>query len=392
MLMNKRSGFVFVLILLLLMLSSCRAAEMPAPSTPVTPSSMPPTASMQGEQTAIPTQPGLPTPTPYLGPVGPDQYPIDVNPLTGQVVADVQILDRRPVMLKIANFPLSSRPQSGLSFADLVFEYYIGAGATRFTTVHYGLNSVKAGPIRSGRLPDIQLASLYGGILGFKGYGGGAVKDRMQLFLPGRALSDAGDCCNHIYPSDPSDINSVVVDTALFSEYVENIGMENDRPSLEGMAFDSRIPDGGIPGQRAWVYYNRHNQVAWEFDPNSGMYLRDQDMQDGSLKPITDALTERQISASNVVILLSFHTVHTDLIIDLDLWKAKQGKAYIFRDGRMYEATYAGEATDRPLRFYDLEGNPLFFKPGSTWFQIVGITSRIEDLGGGALKYTFNMP
>ena len=45
---------------------------------------------------------------------------------------DPSLLERRPVMVKVSNFPRLGRPHAGLSFADIVFDYFIGYGTNRF--------------------------------------------------------------------------------------------------------------------------------------------------------------------------------------------------------------------------------------------------------------------
>ncbi|MEE9508160.1 MAG: DUF3048 domain-containing protein, partial [Anaerolineales bacterium] len=107
-------------------------------SVPIAPSvSSPPTATL--EPTQIPSR------------VGPEDYPEGVNPLTGLRVSDPALLERRPVMVKVSNYPAYLRPHSGLSNADLVWEYYIGVGMTRFLALYYGENAPQVGPVRSGR-------------------------------------------------------------------------------------------------------------------------------------------------------------------------------------------------------------------------------------------------
>jgi hypothetical protein len=91
-------------------------AEIP-PS--VTPSSVPAIPEDTATATALPTATATPTPAP-LGP----SFAPGINPLTGLAVADPVLLERRPMGIKVSNFPRSLRPHSGLSFADLVFEYY----------------------------------------------------------------------------------------------------------------------------------------------------------------------------------------------------------------------------------------------------------------------------
>ena len=57
------------------------------------------------------------------------------NPLTGLPVSDPSFLQHRPLAIKIANSPDYVRPQSGLTLADVVFEYYIEWGDTRFIAI-----------------------------------------------------------------------------------------------------------------------------------------------------------------------------------------------------------------------------------------------------------------
>ncbi len=60
------------------------------------------------------------------------------NPLTGLPVADAALLNLPAALVSISHFPVTARPQAGLSFAAWVFEIYITEGATRFLSVFYG--------------------------------------------------------------------------------------------------------------------------------------------------------------------------------------------------------------------------------------------------------------
>jgi hypothetical protein len=57
-----------------------------------------------------PTETPLPTLTSTIEAVhyGPDRFPKDIDPFTGLKVDDPSILDRRPVMVKVSNFPPSA--------------------------------------------------------------------------------------------------------------------------------------------------------------------------------------------------------------------------------------------------------------------------------------------
>src|SRR5512139_3500718 len=99
------------------------------PSPTITPSlTVPPPLS--------PTPQPLTTPIPY----GPDleDFPSNVNPLTGREVQDPSLLKLPAVLVSISNMPFTARPQAGPGFAPWVYELYIGEGATRFMNVFYG--------------------------------------------------------------------------------------------------------------------------------------------------------------------------------------------------------------------------------------------------------------
>ena len=92
--------------------------------------------SPAGQTTLTPTSPKPPlhvaTPTPTPRPLGP------LSPLSGLPVADPSLLDVPVVLVSISHFPATGRPQSGLSFAPFVYEFYITEGATRFLAAFYG--------------------------------------------------------------------------------------------------------------------------------------------------------------------------------------------------------------------------------------------------------------
>jgi len=121
-----------LLLILLVTLAGCSVLAPSATATPLpTQTTVPPTAFQPVENTATPVPPTStpvpPTETPTATATpqqiyGPSGFPEDVNPLTGLKVADPSLLNRRPVIIKIQNLPRDSRPQWGLSLADLVYD------------------------------------------------------------------------------------------------------------------------------------------------------------------------------------------------------------------------------------------------------------------------------
>jgi hypothetical protein len=124
-----------ILVLIILLLTACSA-----------PPPLQSTATETITLTSAPTRTVIPsatsTPQPHLTPAayGPEaeDFPADVNPLTGRAVEDPSLLKLPAVLVSISNMPFTARPQAGPGFAPWVYELYIGEGATRFLNVFYG--------------------------------------------------------------------------------------------------------------------------------------------------------------------------------------------------------------------------------------------------------------
>src|SRR2546427_1498435 len=85
--------------------------------------------------------------------------PPPVCPLSG---VEVDAVPQRPALaVKVENLP-SARPQTGLSWADLIYEEPVEAGITRFIAVYQCNDASRIEPIRSGRLTDPDILVQFG--------------------------------------------------------------------------------------------------------------------------------------------------------------------------------------------------------------------------------------
>ena len=128
-----------VVALILIVLVSCNSQ--PSVLTIAT-EALPVVASKTAVRTATPTATSTPQPHRSFIQLGPNQedFPPGVNPLTGLEVADPNLLKLPAVLVSISNMPVTARPQAGPSFAQWIFEFYIGEGTSRFMGVFYGDN------------------------------------------------------------------------------------------------------------------------------------------------------------------------------------------------------------------------------------------------------------
>ena len=321
-----------------------------------------------------------------------------INPLTGLAVEDPSLLKRRPVMVKVSNFPRLGRPHAGLSFADIVFDYFIGHGTNRFLAVFYGQDSPSIGPVRSGRRVDAQLVTMYNGILGY----GSADNDtdaEIVSKLGDYAISNLEAPCPAFCGMSTHDAIGVFANSQAISEYVNQQGLKNKKPDLPNMEFSDAAPANGQPGEKLTVLFNFYNRAEWRYDPASGKYLRwieymqNEEGEEYEMIPLTDRVTGEQLAFSNVVVIFAEYTELAPSAHEIDIWGNDRGqKAYFFRDGVLTEGVWRAKNDSDPMEFLVEDGQPYQLKPGNTWVVIMGLNSPIYETKPGIWETYFLLP
>lgn len=368
----------------------------PAPTATATPPDLSPT------QTPLPSA----TPTnaealPGYG-FGPSNFPGDINPLTGLRVSNLNLLERRPIAVKITNFPRQVRPQWGLTRADHIYEYFIGDQMTRFAAVFYGQAVDRAGPVRSARYFDAQLILMYKAILAF-GYADAPIIGYLNdLKLSNFMLYEHPDNCPPICRIGPdNDYNNMYVDTTQAGPYMTAAkGTSNERQNLDGLRFEAQslITVGGGAGERLAVRYSNISYHLWEYDTATQRYLRSQESATQppgleTYEPLMDRLTGEQIAADNLIILFT----NTELIYkskSTEIYDTKltgHGEGYALRQGRIFKIQWKRAGDDKVLQII-LNGIPYPLKPGNTWYILLGETSFYQKVSNGSWVFNFSIP
>ena len=391
---HKKHVVWAILGILIILLSACRPEgsndlEIAATYAAQTLAAIPTYTAVPSPTEVEPTPTFTPTPLPIFGAVGPVDFPENVNPLTGLQVEDPSILDRRPVLVKVANYPVSGRPHAGLSKADMVFEYYIGSGGNRFSALYYGQDADMIGPVRSGRTIDPYLASLYEGVLGFEG-AYILILEHIVEILGERAIS-AKNLCPGLCDDGRNIVISVFGDSEALTRIASDRGVVNQRYLLEGMAFDPDVPDGGETADVISIRFSRINPSEWRYDEDSGFYLQWIDNETGTeidLIPLVDRVNDQQLAFSNVAVIFVEHDEIAPTWHDMFLWDNNDGqRAVVFRDGNAYDLTWRTPSRTQPIQFVDQSGEVFRLKPGNTWVVIMGLNSGVTSEDG---TWTFN--
>jgi hypothetical protein len=197
---------------------------------------------------------------------------------------------------------------------------------------------------------------------------------------------------------DPQGYDFLLGGTAEIHGYANNQGVEDSRQNLEGMYFNLDPPTDGQDGAQVAIHYSRDDYVNWDFDPSSGKYLRFQDDsydqgQGETYAPLIDRNNDEQISADNVVVLLMEHSYYRKPPAEIvEILMSGSGPAYLFRDGKVFEVRWSIPAPDSVLYLTDQEGEPFPYKPGNTWYQVVGQYPTISNPEDDAWRFEFFIP
>lgn len=317
-----------------------------------------------------------------------------INPLTGQVVLVADRLGRRPILAKVTLFPRNNRPQWGLSRADIIYEHYTEGGLSRFSALFYGQEAEIVGPIRSARLVDIQLVRMYGALFAYGSADYRVLNEIDNTEFAERAVREFPAGCPPLCRTDPAGQNHLVTDTqALRTFYIER-GTDISAPNLGGMRFGNMPTNESGPGINLRVSYSVDDFHEWVYAEENGFYRRYQESGDGPGKvlPLTDRLTGQPIESANVVLIQVPHELYarTPEIVDIQLYG--QGEGMALRDGNAYKVQWIRPYPEGVLYLTLLDGSDYPFKPGTTWFEIVGTTSKVEQQSRGNWTVSFAMP
>jgi len=334
--------------------------------------------------------------------VNPDAAPlnlaVDINPLTGLPPSDPALLERRPLAIKISNYPREIRPQYGLTLADQVFEYYIEWGDTRFIGVFYGNNARQVGPVRSGRFFDEHVARMFSAFLVFN-----YADPREWNYLkesdlyPYLVIPGCVDCaCPPYFVSNSSNLPDErhltnYFDITRFNECNASEGVNNSRQPIRNGFFSELLPAGySTQVNRIYTSYSERDYHYWEYDSVLKNYLRYQETVSidpaagvtATYAPLVDAATSQQVNAENVVVLYVSHTFANKFNAEDEVYHINLldwGHAYVFRDGIVIPALWLRPEKDQPLYLTTPEGDPIFLRPGRTFYEVIGISSTLQQ-------------
>jgi hypothetical protein len=313
-----------------------------------------------------------PTPT-VVAPLPSPERSYDQCPLTGLKMANPALAMRRPLDIKVDNYP-GSRPPSGIHKADVVFEHFAEGAITRFSAVFLCQDHERVGPVRSARLIDVEhLVDMFDGVLVHYG--------AANRVLPMIRAAGFPDMDGYFGASGFSTVSGRVspfnkyCDTQAVWAGVEANGWQApaDRP---GFPFSESV-ESSVEVNQIVVAYAPQNKARWDYDSERGLYLR----YEGDEAHVEESSGE-QLTAANVVVVTATHTV-TDIDEGYGSFSIRndllgEGSAVVFRDGLAVEGRWVRGSDTEMIRFLDGAGNPIPLRTGNIWIQVVREMDMVE--------------
>ncbi len=259
-------------------------------------------------------------------------------------------------------------PQSGLSQADLVFEFPAEGGITRYLAVFWHKSAAKIGPVRSTRIYFDNVAAAYGWPLAhaggnvdaLKAIGPLGIKNLDQIYGSGQWFWRSTDrqMPHNLYTS-----------TNLIEQ-----GIQKDGYTPAGIP---ALAEGKLTGTKTTssliVYANLPNvwvyEVGWVWQ--DGLYQRQIDGNNVATQAGND------VTAKNVVIItvpeFSDPDPYTPGAVNFNL--AGGGKGYVMSGGVRQDITWTfGQGG---FRYALANGKPVPFASGQTWVEVVPTGTQV---------------
>ncbi len=278
-----------------------------------------------------------------------------VYPLTGLPATDEAIANRQTLVVKIDNSG-PARPQSGLNEADMVFEEIVNDSLTRFAMIYQSLGDNAVGPVRSGRIQDIDLMGMFSHPL-FAWSGGNAT---VTAAIRASDLVDIGPSRASVYhrTSDRSAPHNLYSSTdALWTQTTSDA-------TPPGPIWTFR-PDGapvqGSPSAGVDIDLDSVD-AGWRWDATNGVYLRTTDGH-----PHNDALSG-QVNTNNVVVLsMEYWPGISD---SPDAQTIGSGEAWVFSGGSYVHGTWERDDRLQPFTLKADDGTVIQLTPGRTFVEL----------------------
>lgn len=302
------------------------------------------------------------------------QEPVDVNPLTGEALDEVN--DSRPYAIMLNNASVSL-PHQGVAAADVIYETLVEGGSTRYMAIF--CDPTDAGPIgsvRSCRPPYVDLVQCYDAIYT-------SVSGEQTVL---NMIYNAGiDYLNAIYDgkyyyrdswrqNNMGYEHSMMITGENLIKLAEDNGLRTTREVEEfGFNFDETAPFGGEAVEKIKLWFHAGGKsTTVNYDEESGMFHLYQYGLD-----YTDGNTGELVDFRNIFILeCNAYTLSNGVHVQVET--VGEGTGYYARDGKIVPINWSRESVDAPFVYTLEDGTELTMGVGKSYIALIATDGVVE--------------
>lgn len=286
------------------------------------------------------------------------------NPLTGVKNLTADNIDARPVAVMVNNITVAQQVQTGLNYADIVYETEVEGGVTRLMAVFKDFSAAKQiGSVRSARYPYVDLALAHDAIYVHCG-------------------QDPNYCAPHLKDIDDISVDSAVsgakrIKNGLASEHTLYV-FGNELWETLASKFRSEVTKNALwqnfadEGESVSLSGGRADRVeipfpilktVFEYDEKTGLYTR---FSRGSA--LKDYVTGDKVTVKNVFILMTSISTYPDGVhrrVDLT-----GGRGYYITNGTYMPIKWQKGGEKSPIKITDENGGEIKVSTGNSWVCI----------------------
>jgi hypothetical protein len=312
---------------------------------------------------------------------------VGVNyPLTGLPIEDKAAAARPALAVKIDNHP-SSRPQTGLNKADIVFEENVEA-LTRFAAVFHSQGSDPVGPIRSGRTQDINILGSFNKPL--FGWSGGNYRVT-------RAINDS-DLVNVGYSAsrgkggyyrskeNKAPYNLFAKTSNIWTLAPEDAVPPQQQYTYRGSSDAKPATSTAVDGAKVSMY---NVKVYWKWDAATNNFVRFTENLKRELEP--HMADDGQVNTKNVVVLYVTYVRSKADRKSPNAITVGKGTGFVMTDGGLIPVNWVRPNRLVPFTLTDANGAVVRMTPGRTWVELAWKNS-LAPVGPGIDPKTVKFP
>ncbi len=288
-----------------------------------------------------------------------------LSPLSG---LEVGVLPERILAVAVDNSP-SARPQSGLSFAQIIYEVPVEGGITRLLAFFLGDEPEIIGPVRSLRKYMIPLIQEYDALVAHCGGDPGSWYEVEIFSIPSlNELEGKGIYFRSSQRKAPYNLYLKVPETR---NYAVKKGLQKGKYPFSSLIYfstDAQLRSGeGFYLKIPYASGKVHNTVEWKYDEESQQYFR---WVNGILQK--DVLNGKPITTSHIILQKVWKKqVEGAPTWRIDLGVLGSGGGWVFSQGKRAEITWRKSSRTKKTEFRYLDGTALFLPPGKIWIQLI---------------------